>query len=229
MLIYNSSQMPVSVGISPPSAFFSFFCKVMRLLSVFFDTDGSFSDSSGTPESSDRDLALKARENPDSFAQLFEKYLTPVYRYFFFRLRHREDSEDLTSLTFEKAFLGLKNFRDDSTSFPAWLFKIANNCLIDHYRRIKPVDSLDELSETGFEPSENFDLQGLNRKMLITEVWEEIRTLPEKYQTLWALKLASDLPHQEIAKILNISENNVNVMIHRSLGMLRKKILNRHK
>jgi len=202
-------------------------CKTDALSSVFLYASRSPSPQDQSPLS-DVTLALRARENPELFAELFERFFTPVYRFFFFRLRHREDAEDLTSLTFEKAFLGLKKFEERGVSFSAWLFTIAHHCLVDHFRRKRPSESLEDLAEKNREPATDFDLKDIDRKLLMEEVWEAVRTLPGKYQHLWALKLSSDLPHREIAEILGTTENNVNVMVHRSLATLKEKLVHRH-
>lgn len=172
----------------------------------------------------DNELALRARTDPRSFTLLFDRFFRPVYRYFAFRLRNTDDAEDLASETFLKLSLHLKEFEERGVPFSAWLFRIARNTLIDHLRKKRiETEPLDEL-DPGDEPSVPFDAGALDRDLLSKELWSAIETLPQKYRDLWGLKLASHLPHRDIAELLGTTENNVNVMIHRSVGLLKQRL-----
>ncbi len=147
-----------------------------------------------------------------------------MYRFFYFRLRHHDDAEDLTSETFEKIFRKLDTFEERGLPFSAWVFSIAHHCLIDHVRKKKvQVESIDELTPQE-EPSVAFDLSTIERSLLSDKLWNAIRTLPPAQQQMWALKLSADLPHAQIADILGTTENNVNVMVHRSCSALKKRL-----
>ncbi len=173
---------------------------------------------------SDNKLAFLAQHDVQYFTPLFDRFFKPVYRYFFFRLRHSEDADDLTSETFLKVYKNLHRFKDTGKPFSAWLFAVAHNCLIDAIRKRKhdavPIDTLDPSSE----PHTDFDHRALDREQLSERLWAAIRTLPLKYQDVWNLKLSSDLSHREIGEILGTNENNVSVMVHRSLSMLKKRL-----
>src|SRR3989339_636049 len=96
---------------------------------------------------SDNDLAFRARQDPLAFEHLFHRFFHPVYRYYFSRIRSHEDAEDLTSETFRKMHLHLRDFDGRGTPFSAWFFRIAHNTLIDHVRRssVRRQERLDNL------------------------------------------------------------------------------------
>ncbi len=172
----------------------------------------------------DNELARRAKKDVESFSELFDRFFTPVYRFFFIRLRHAADSEDLTSETFEKIFTKLHTFEERGLPFSAWVFRIARNNLNDHLRRKRmEVVSLQDLSEAS-EPSLDFDTEQFDDNILSEKLWEAVALLPEKQQQIWALKLSADLPHKEIAEVLGMTENSVNVSIHRSFSTLKSYV-----
>lgn len=172
---------------------------------------------------SDNDLALRAQEHADGFTPLFDRFFDPVYRYFFSRLRHEDNAEDLTSETFMKIYQRLDSYVERGIPFSVWVFKIAHNVLIDFVRRdkAKVTDSLESL-EPGNEPSVDFDLGVINHSILSEKLWATLRVLPKRQQDIWALKLTNDLSHKDIAEIIGITENHVNVDVSRSMKTLKK-------
>lgn len=158
------------------------------------------------------------------FSQIFDEYFDKVYQFFYFRLRNREDSEDLAALTFEKILKNLSSYSERGHGIGAWIFTIARNVLNDFFRKKKfQQDNIDDLPPSK-EPSEDFDIKSLDNKILQEHLWEAIKNLPDKQQMIWSLKLTEDLPHKIIAEILETTEANVNVMIHRSLKLLKQQL-----
>jgi len=174
----------------------------------------------------DNTLAKKAQKDPEYFGALYDRFAEKIYRYHFFRLRDRDDAEDLTAETFEKILRNISRFKDRGLPFTAWMFRIAHNSLVDFLRRKKqPPLSLDMLSEEGKEPSESFSNKNLEMDISPEKLWEAIHSLPEKQQQIWGLKLSKDLSHKEIAHILDITPTHVNVLIHRSVQRLKTSLL----
>ncbi len=100
----------------------------------------------GTAENSetvqDEELVAAAQADPQAFAALYERYLQRIYRYCYNRLRDRQAAEDVTSEVFLKALAQLPNYR--SGTFGAWLYTIAHNAVVAHYRAAQhsvPLDS----------------------------------------------------------------------------------------
>jgi len=88
----------------------------------------------------DTRLVARAQGDPAAFALLYDRYVGPIYSYCHVRLGSREAAEDATSETFLKAFAALARYRQ--RSFPAWLFRIAHNVVVDGYRhraRVAPA------------------------------------------------------------------------------------------
>jgi len=172
----------------------------------------------------DSDVEELKTADTEKFSEIFEEYFDKVYKFFYFRLRNQHDSEDLAAETFEKILKNLKSYEDRGYKIGAWIFTIARNVLTDFFRRNKVrVDSVDDLLPSK-EPSKEFDMMGMDRKMLKEQLWDVVKTLPVKQQTIWSLKLTEDLPHKEIADILGTTEANVNVMVHRSVKIIKQQL-----
>jgi RNA polymerase sigma-70 factor (ECF subfamily) len=88
------------------------------------------------------ELVERARHDRRAFAPLYQRYAPLVYRYCYHALGGREAAEDATSLVFEKVLARLPDYRH--RSFRSWLFAIAHNVIVDHFRAARPVGPLDE-------------------------------------------------------------------------------------
>ena len=73
-------------------------------------------------------------DNNEAFAELYEQFMPKVYRYVTFRIRDEHLAQDLTAAVFEKAFAKFDGFNPQKASFSTWIFTIARNTVIDHYR-----------------------------------------------------------------------------------------------
>src|ERR1044072_2373779 len=76
--------------------------------------------------------------------EVYAEQLPRVFNFFRYRCANLADAEDLTSITFEKAWRGRDRYRRDKGAFSTWLFTIARNAAVDHSRARSPVVPLDE-------------------------------------------------------------------------------------
>lgn len=172
------------------------------------------------------DIVKKAQHDLENFSILYERYFEKVYRYFHFRLRNDIESQDLTSATFEKVITKLHTYKDYGYPFAAWLFRIARNTLIDHFRT-KQKQKTVSFEELGMneQPFVCLDATLIDNQEAIEKIKHIIATLPQLQQDIWALKLGSDLSHKTIAETLKIRENYVNVLLFRSIQVIKQKLL----
>ncbi len=158
--------------------------------------------------------------NTDAFAKLYDYYVNPIYRYVYYKV-NREDALDITESIFLKIWENLKSYRKIKGTFSSWVFKIAHNLIVDHYRLQRqyiPIDDLnlpDEKRES--DPSaraqEALDQENLKRAL---------SQLKKKYQQIILLRYVNDLELSEIAKIMKKSEGSLRVLKFRALQALRK-------
>ena len=169
----------------------------------------------------EQDLVQRAcHGNKDAFGLLYERTVDRVYRYVYFRVTDDETAEDLTSKVYLKAWEHLPSFKESSSPFIAWLYTIARNTVIDHYRTHRQETHLDEIVELPDRdplPHEqcehDLDAQSLRRALQ--------RLTPEQKNVV-TMKLIDGLSTDEIAVRLRKSQGAVRALQMRGLQALAK-------
>ena len=160
---------------------------------------------------------------PEAFGALYDHYLPKIYRFILIKVSHKEQAEDLTHQTFLKAWEGVGDYKSQGYPFGSWLYRIARNTVIDYYRANKPRTSLEDVSldELGIDDS-------LVSKLEISIEWESllgaIKMLEQLEQDVLIMRFVEDLPHKDVAKAVNKSENAVKVIQHRAIKKLKKDL-----
>jgi RNA polymerase sigma-70 factor (ECF subfamily) len=85
--------------------------------------------------------------NKAEFADIYEEFFPRLYTYIFHRVNDSIVAEDLVSQTFFKALRNLKKYDSEKGQISTWLYTIASNLLIDHYRQDETIESIDEEHE----------------------------------------------------------------------------------
>lgn len=170
-----------------------------------------------------RDLVERAiNGDKAAFGLLYERHLDPIYRYIFFRVGTSEDAEDLTEDVFVSAWEALPDFSDDSeNAFLSWLYRIAHNRVIDHYRKRQPHSWTSEQfaqEEARTPPVE--ETAHLNRD--VERLAEAIARLDATEQQVIVLRFIEGRSHSEVAEIIGKSEGASRVIQYRALVNLRE-------
>jgi RNA polymerase sigma-70 factor (ECF subfamily) len=158
--------------------------------------------------------------DPQAFARLYDSYVERVTRYVYFRVSGMIDTEDLVSQVFLKAWEKLDRYKTGSSPFIAWLYTIARNLVIDHYRTKKDVLPLEEaiafpsdMEMPDEEAQTRFDLQAMR---------DALQFLTSDQQQALILKYIAGLPNISIAKIMNKQEGTIRGLQMRALQTLSK-------
>jgi len=178
-------------------------------------------------EEPEEKLVERAKEDPEAFGVLYERYVDQIYQYVFYRTSNRYDAEDLTAKTFYKALANLNRYQYRGVPFSAWLYRIAHNLVANWHRdrqrrKAIPLDSLvlagkdREATEHLLESSERVEVVG-----------EAIATLAPDRQELLILKFMSGLSNREIGGVMGRSEGAIKALYHRTLLALRKDLQRR--
>ena len=156
----------------------------------------------------------------EAFAQLYDAYLERVYRYVYIHVSDEQTAEDITSQVFLKAWEHLDSYRSGGSPFLAWLYTIARNQVIDHYRTRKSSISVDEvLSLPSKEESvddqvaSRFDLQAMR---------DALQFLTDEQQQVLILRFVAGLETHEIAYEMNKAEGAIRALQMRALQTLSK-------
>lgn len=168
------------------------------------------------------ELALRATTDEEAFEELYEYFFPRVYNFIFARLKNVADADDVTSITFMKMNENLESYDPTKAAFSTWLFRIASNALIDHTRRHEKKnetewdDFLDPAAPEREEPESVMMSGETNRELLAA-----LSKLNERERRIVELKFWGDLDTHAIAEILSMTEGNVRVTLHRTLGKLK--------
>ena len=157
-----------------------------------------------------------------AFIEAYERQYTKIFAYVYSRVGNVELAKDLTAEVFEKAYVKGHGVRE-AAAYTTWLFMIAKNVVIGHYRRqkrennglTKMKDSL-WLSDRPAEPE-----AGALHGEAVSNLMRHVRGLSGRDQELLALKFEGELSYVEISRVLGLSEVNARVSIFRALKRLR--------
>jgi RNA polymerase sigma-70 factor (ECF subfamily) len=163
--------------------------------------DFSFNRSPGTVVN-ERKLILQSQQGDgESFACLFDAYLERIHRYVYFRVQDAELAEDITSLVFLKAWEKLGSFQNGPSPFAGWLYRIARNAVVDHYRTAKKVISLEDVDLLKLGYSDEVD-EKLEMKVRSQELSEALNELTRTQQEVLILRFVLGFTTPEIASRL---------------------------
>lgn len=186
--------------------------------------------NSPTGENEKVDIAIEAlKMDKDGFSRLYDVYVKPIYRFVYFKVNSREEAEDLTSETFLKAwdYISKPDNSNKIRNIKAFLYQIANNLVIDFYRKKALVPlSLDSMGENN-DALESRDLthfEKIEKDDEISGLKKAFKKIPENYTSVIIWYYLEDFKIAEIAQILEKSEGTVRVLIHRALKSLKKEL-----
>jgi RNA polymerase sigma-70 factor (ECF subfamily) len=175
------------------------------------------------PES-DLELVKRVKKDPSAFGLVYERYITRIYNYVYYRVGNHHDAEDLTSRVFHRALTHIKDYADRGVPFSAWLYRIAHNLVANWHRDRSrkqeiPISDIPVLPAKGDHPE---------TKLVRTEEQEAllrlIRRLPPERQHLLILKFVENLSNADIGQIMGRSEGAIKSLYHRTLLALRDQI-----
>jgi RNA polymerase sigma-70 factor, ECF subfamily len=155
------------------------------------------------------------------FDKIYDFYLPKIYQYVYYRVRHKQTAEDLTSAIFLKTVQNLHTFRSGSAPFGAWLYRIARNTVIDHTRTHKPTQDLEAASE--ITDKQNV-MEDADNNLKLETVKASVAKLNPEQREILTMRVWDELSHKEISQILEISEGASKVAYSRALSALKQRI-----
>jgi RNA polymerase sigma-70 factor (ECF subfamily) len=158
----------------------------------------------------------------DAFAQLYDAYVERVYRYVYFRVTDDMTAEDLTSQVFLKAWEHLDRYQQGGSPFLAWLYTIARNQVIDHYRTHKESVPLEDAVHIAAETRTLDD--EIQDAFNVDAMRDALQFLTEEQQQVLILKFIAGLPTKSIAKMMDLSEGAVRAVQMRALQTMTKHL-----
>jgi len=180
------------------------------------------SDDDALPE--DRELVVEARRDPAAYATLYHRYVGRIYAFAHRRTWTPEAAEDVTAATFERAFRNVGRFDPDGAGFGPWLYRIAANELVDHYRRENRSRTARGQRALRLLADEHVvvDLDGVEQEEEIRRMLDAMSELRPRYQEVLTLRYLADLSAEDAAVAMNCSKPVLAVTLHRAMSALRR-------
>lgn len=155
-----------------------------------------------------------------AFATLYDVYVRHIYDFVYYKTHHKQTAEDITSETFIKALSKIQQF-DNTRSFKAWLYVIARNTIIDHYRTSQREVVVEDIWD--IESDEDI-VRDADTAMKVKELSKHLKKLSPIQRDILTLRLWQELSYKEIADIVGKSEANCKVIYSRAIKTLKENI-----
>ncbi|RLC37721.1 hypothetical protein DRH29_01375 [candidate division Kazan bacterium] len=175
-------------------------------------------------EKQDTEIELRLIKRSQSgdeqaFGELYDIWAGRVYRFVFFKVKNTATAEDLTSEIFLKAWQKIHQYKIRSgANFSSWLYTVARNSIIDHYRMNRKTEiSFEDLPEIA-------DLEGPEPFAEELTMERALRSLPDDYERVLRLRFVEDLPIAKVAQKMKKKESNVRAITHRALKKLKEEL-----
>lgn len=170
---------------------------------------------------SDSELIKQAQDGDQTaFAQLYNRYAQPLYRYIYFRIGDPDLAEDLQAEVFLRVFESLDRYEDRGWPLSAWLYRIAHDRTVDviRRRRFRQTVPLESWSGACEGPDHEIDV-----RLDCEELQRHLRDLTDDQRQVIYLRFIANLSVQEVALRLGRSEGAVKALQYRGLQSLARR------
>jgi len=156
-----------------------------------------------------------------AFGSLYDHYQPMIYRFVMIKVGTREEAEDITHQVFLSAWQNVKSYKHRGHPFSSWLYQIARNQVIDHYRSKKNEVSLENVDPEYFAAPAiaHFDI---SMKLEMEKVRKAIQQLKPDYQDVIIMRFIEDVSLKEAAAALGKTEGAVKLIQHRAMKELKR-------
>ncbi len=155
-----------------------------------------------------------------ALGELYDRYAAKIYNYIYYQVGDPDLAEDLTASVFTKLLDAIRTDKAWQLSFSAWLYRIAHNLVVDHFRRAEHEKALplNELITAAVDDP----LSSVERTLSSDAVRKAMRNLTAEQQLVILLKFSEELSNQEVAQIMGKTEGAIKSLQYRALAALRR-------
>jgi len=157
----------------------------------------------------------------EQFSNIYDQYIDKIYRFVYLKVNSQEIAEDITSRVFTRGWEAFQGSQEDIKNPGAFLYQIARNAVVDHYRskgrtNVVSVESSPEIADPNI---------GIHEKAIlsadISNLKNAIQKLKQEYQDVIIWHYLDDMPTASIAELLGKPAGTVRVMLHRGIKDLK--------
>lgn len=164
-------------------------------------------------------ISLSQQGDAEAFARLYACYVERITRYIYFRVTDHELAEDITSRIFLKMLEKLDTYQVGQSPVIAWLYRMAHNAIIDHYRMKRTFISLEEVHQAEVRQEDGIE-EKLDLQIKSQQLRAALQVLTEEQRRVLILKFIDGLSTQEIARQLGKRQGAVRGLQMRALRRL---------
>jgi RNA polymerase sigma-70 factor (ECF subfamily) len=169
-------------------------------------------------------LVRRAKEHDEAaLTQLYEENFDKIYRYIVLKIGDRTEAEDMTQQVFLKAFKSISGYRPKGSPFSSWLFRIAHNQVVDHWRKKSKRPTV-PLEETFIGSSSSNPSSETERKMDIENLVAATKQLTSLQREVVSLRFAGGLSVAQVASLMGKSEGAIKALQHSAVVSLRRML-----
>jgi RNA polymerase sigma-70 factor (ECF subfamily) len=154
-----------------------------------------------------------------ALGELYDHYAPRIYAYIYRRAGDAHLAEDLTGDVFVRVMQAIQSERFWHTSFQAWLYRIAHNLVVDHYRRQQAAEM--ELDE-GMVAAEDDPAYAVAQRLSHQHLWAAINRLTPGQQQVLALRFGEGMTARKTAEVMGKGTGAIEALQHRALATLRR-------
>jgi len=164
--------------------------------------------------------ARHAQPTAGQATTLYETYASRLRRYVAFRVREPADVDGLTAEVFRRAITG--PMPEDPAAWPAWLFRVAHNAVVDHYRRQRFPNPIGLLVDRADDAPGLPELAIRNEQVRAVDV--ALRALPGRQRAAVYLRHYEGMDYAEVGAILGVPESTARSLVHRGLRCVAREL-----
>jgi len=182
--------------------------------------EGESTRTPGAEQQALLDQALGA--DPAALGTLYDQYVDKIYAYIYHRVGSADIAEDLTGQVFVRMLEAVRNGRPWRTSFSGWLYRIAHNLVIDHYRRrgratFVAIDEAMPVRSPDGDP-----VRSAESRLEMDSLRQALSSLTEEQVQVITLRFLEDLSIAEVASIMDKTEGAIKALQYRAVSSLRR-------
>ncbi len=160
--------------------------------------------------------------DPGALAALYDQYVDKIYSYIYHRVNNAQLAEDLTGQAFVRMLEAVKTGRTWQTSFSGWLYRIAHNLVIDHYRRRERASFVD-LDETIPIQTQDCDpARSIETRLDKERLHAALARLTEEQAQVIVLRFQDELSIAEAAEVMGKTDGAIKALQYRAVLALKR-------
>lgn len=177
---------------------------------------------------SDEELVRATLGDKNNYRHIVERYHDPLLRYVL-RLgcKNQEDGEDILQEVFIKTYMNLNEF-DPDMKFSSWIYRIAHNETISHFRKMKmqpqPIESEEGLLLFELIPDKYNMEEESDKKRLTNAIQQALKKIDKKYRDVIVLKYLEERSYEEISDILQKPTGTIATLLNRAKQRLQEEL-----